>query len=102
MLGDYVLTPVDQEVSFKKWWRALPPTTTVNFRYPHERHENSGRTSNSAITTTMEDFLEFVDMSSQPNGQSADSTGPTFYFSPKFATIQSPKRTVTNYEERNL
>ncbi len=102
VLGAFVLMPADQEVSFKKWWRALPPTTTVNVRYPHERHGNSGRTSNSAKTTTMEDFLEFVDANSQPNGRSADSSGPTFYFSPKYATIQSPKRTVTNYEERSL
>ena len=48
----------------------------------------------------MEDFLQFVDINSQPNGRSADSTGPTVYFLPKFTTIQVPKAGVSHYEER--
>jgi len=39
-------------------------------------------------------------VNSQPNGRSADSSGPTSYFLPKFSTIQIPKTTVTNHEER--
>lgn len=34
----------------------------------------------------MEDFLRFVDMNSQPNGRSADLSGPTYYFLSKFST----------------
>ena len=39
-------------------------------------------------------FLQFVDLNSQPNGRSADSSGPTYYFIP---TIQSPKVGIANY-----
>lgn len=46
------------------------------------------------------DFIQFVDFNSQPNGRSADSSGPTSYFLPKFSTIQCPKVSVPNYEER--
>ena len=37
---------------------------------------------------------------SQPNGRSADSSGPTSFFLPKFATPQAPKPSVSHYEER--
>ena len=47
----------------------------------------------------MEDFLQFVDMNSQPNGRSADSTGPTVFFLPTFTTIQAPKAGVGHNEE---
>jgi len=36
-------------------------------------------------------------MNSQPNGRSVDSTEPTAYFLPKFATIQTPK--AGHYEQ---
>ena len=74
----------------------------VNVRFPHERHGNSGKVANSAKTSIMEEFLEFVDNNSQRNGRSADCTGPTFYFLIKFSTIQMPKAGVGNYETRML
>ena len=46
-----------------------------------------------------DDFLQFMDINSQPNGRSADTSGPTHYFLPKFTTIQSPKPGVPNYQE---
>ena len=91
--------PSDKEMSFKEWWMSLDPSDTVMVRYPHGRHGNAGRPSNSSKTPLMEDFLSFVDINSQPNG-SADSSGPTFYFLPKFSTIQTPKAGSPNYEER--
>ena len=39
-------------------------------------------------------------MNSQTNGRAADSLGPTWYFLPKFITVQAPKRGVAHYEER--
>lgn len=99
-LGDFVVMPQNVEASFKTWWRGLLPASTVEVRYPHERHGNAGRVSNSAKVGTREQFLEFVDLNTQPNGRSADSTGPTMYFIPKFSTVQTPKRTVPHYEER--
>ena len=41
-----------------------------------------------------------MDMNTQPNGRSADSSGPTHYFLPKFTTIQAPKPGVSHYAER--
>ncbi len=99
-LSQYIIMPTDIETSFTRWWRGLDPSVTVSVWYPHGRHGNAGKKSNSAKTGVMEDFLTFVDMNSQPNGQSADSSGPTSYFLPKFTTIQTPKTSVSNYEER--
>lgn len=99
-LGDFVVMPPNTEISFKTCWRSLPSSTMVEVRYPHERHGNSGQTSHSAKTAVMDDFLLFVDTNSLPNGRSADSTGPTSYFLPKFSTIQSPKPGIPHYAER--
>ena len=42
----------------------------------------------------MEDYIAFFYNNFQPNGQSADSHGPTLYFSSKFTTIKMPKKNV--------
>ena len=99
-LGQYVIMPSEVESSFKVWWRSVDPSATVNVRYPHNKHGKALKPSNSAKTTVMEDFLRFVDMNTQPNGQAADSSGPTHYFLPMFTTVQAPKSGVTNYEEQ--
>ena len=99
-LGQYVVMPAGLEISFKARWISFSGSAMVDVRYPHGHHGNAGKTSNSAKTTVMEDFLAFVDGNSQPNGRSADSTGPTFYFLPNFSTIQTPKRGCPNYSER--
>ena len=99
-LGNYIVMPADEGTAFKTWWRGLAGSAIVQVRYPHERHGLAGKTSNSAKVDTQKEFLEFVDVNSQPNGRSADSTGPTFYFLSKFSTIQMPKNTVAHYEER--
>jgi len=99
-LGDFGVMPQGVEASFKTWWRGLLPASKVEVRYPHERHGNAGRVSNSAKAGTREQFLQFVDLNTQPKGRSADSTGPTMYFIPKFSTIQTPKHTVSHYEQR--
>ena len=97
-LGQYVVMPSDPEIAFKQWWRSLDSTVLVNVKYPHERHGNAGKPSHFAKTSVKEDFLAFVDANSQPNGRSADSTGPTYYFLSKFSTIQAPKHGDSNYE----
>ena len=83
-LDKYVIMPKMVDKAFIKWWRSLESLSIVQVRYPHERHGNAGKASNSAKTNLRHDFLQFVDAISQPNGH---STGPTFYFLPKFATI---------------
>jgi len=99
-LGAYVVMPQGRDVSFLRWWRSLSDEAAVVVRYPHERHGNAGKVSIAARTSVMEDFLAFVGNNSQPNGRSADSHGPTWYFISKFTTIQSPKKDVHNYDER--
>lgn len=99
-VSEYVVMPVDKVMSFKDWWLTLDESDVVSVRYLHARHGNAGRTSNSSKTSVMEDFLNFVDINSQPNGRSADSTGPTFYFLPKFSTIQTPKLGSPHYSDR--
>ena len=74
-LGQYVLMPADIESSFKHWWRSLEPSTIVDVRYPHTKHGNALKHSNSAKKTTLEEFLLFVNINSQPSGRSADSSG---------------------------
>ena len=69
-------------------------------KFLHEHHGNAGKASNLAKTTLQEEFLKFVDNNSQPNGWSAEYSGPTIYFLLKFCTIQMPEKNVTHYEER--
>ena len=99
-VSNYVVMPDTVSTSFSKWWVSLDPATVLPVRFPHKRHGNAGKTSNRAKRSVKEDFLNFVDNNTQPNGRAADSSGPTFYFSPKFATVQTPKASVAHYEER--
>lgn len=97
--SEYVIMPADKEMVFKEWWMKLDASDFASVQYPHARHGNAGRTSNSSKTSVMEDFFAFVDTNSQPNGQKADSTGHTFYFLLKFSTLQTPKAGCPHYEE---
>lgn len=54
--SEYIIMPTDVEYSFKRWWRGLGPSVSVEVRYPHGRHGNAGKKSNSAKTSVMEDF----------------------------------------------
>jgi len=90
-LSDYVVMPGTVETAFNKWWKSLESSFTLQVRIPYEWHGNAGKISNSALR---EEFLQFADVNSQPN------SGPKSYFLPKFSTIQMPKTTITNYEER--
>ena len=99
-LGNYVVMPASSNECFMVWWRSLDSEATVKVRYPHERHGLAGKTSNAAKQDVMGYFLGFVDAISQPNGRSVDSYGPTSYFLSKFTTIQMPKKSVPNYEDR--
>ena len=95
-----VVMPASLEIAFKEWWLSLEPFHSVMVRYPHARHGNAGRKSKSSKSAVMEDFLSFVDENSQPNGRSADSSGPTFYFLPKFSTLQAPAPDSPQFQER--
>ena len=99
-LSQFVVMPVQSDLSFKKWWSTVDSSDTIDVRYPHGKHGNALKPSNFAKGKVMEKFLEFVDNNTQPNGRSADSSGPTHYFLPKFTTLQTPKPHVSHYEER--
>ena len=99
-LGQNVVMPEGCDISFMAWWKQLDNSSTVMVRYPHERHGSAGSVSHAAKVDTKQEFLNFVDLNSQPNGRSAESSSSTHYFLPKFRTIQTPKVGVSNYEER--
>lgn len=99
-LGDFVVMPPHHDTAFSQWWKGISASTIVDVRYPYGIHGNAGKVSNSAKTSVLDDFLTFVDVNSQPNGRSADSTGPTHYFLPIFTTLQTPKVGVSHYQER--
>lgn len=48
----------------------------------------------------MEDFIQFVDANSQPNGRQSDSYSAQFFFLPKFSRIASPRVGEKNYAEK--
>lgn len=98
-LGEWVM-PQGCEMSFMAWWKQLSSDSTVNVWYLHHCHGNSGKVSHAAKKEAKSDFLTFIDINSQPNGWSADSTLATHFFLPKFRTVQMPKKGVPNYEER--
>ena len=58
----------------------LNPTVVLDVRYPDAKHVNALKPSYSAKKSGMEDFLQFVDINSQPNGRSADSLDPQHTF----------------------
>lgn len=66
-LGDFVVMLQGVEASFKTWWRGVLPASTVEVRYPHEKHGNAGRVSNSAKVGTREQFLELTMLTLTPN-----------------------------------
>ena len=90
--------PDSEESSFKTWWESLPELAVISVRYPYTSHGNAGKRSNSAKVTVLNDFLAFVDANSQPNGRSADSSGPTHYFVSQFATVQAPDPKCCHYQ----
>ena len=62
----------------------------VDVRYLHDHHGLAERSSNHAKTQLMEDFLEFVDKNSQPNGRHSGSHSEQYFFLPKFSRINPP------------
>lgn len=96
-LTNYVVMPRGCETSFMVWWRSLESSAKLAVRYPHERHGGAGKTSNSAKSSVLADFLVFVDSNNPPNGRSEH--GPTRYFISQFTPIQTPKPSVHNYAE---
>ncbi len=96
-LTDFVLSD-DDTLTFGVWWKTLDADEMVEVQYPNERHGLAGRVSNHAKTTVMEQFLEFVDLNSQPNGRQANSYSAQFFFLPKFTRIVTPREGEKNYD----
>ena len=100
-LTSYVLHPIDLEITpFKQWWKPLSDDAEVDVRYPHERRGLAGKQSNHSKPSVMQDFLEFVDNNSQPNGRAAGSYSAQYFLSPKFTRIDPPKANEKNYEQK--
>ena len=90
----------DESLTFGAWWKTVDEHDIVEVQYPHERHGLAGRTSNHAKVDVMEQFLEFVDMNSQPNGRQANSYSAQYFFLPKFTRITLPREGEKNYETK--
>ena len=53
----------------------------------------------NAKVQVQDDFINFVDHNSQPNGQKSDSHGAT-HFLPKFTCVRMPSHGVLHYDEK--
>ena len=60
---------------------------TRMLKFPYKRHGLAGRPSNHSKLDVMADFLEFVDLNTQPNGRHTGSYNAQFFFIPKFSRI---------------
>ena len=87
----------DDTMTFGTWWKTLEDEDTVEVQFPHERHGLAGRVSNHA---KQEQFLQFVDLNSQPNGRQASSYSAQFFFLPKFTRIITPREGEKNYDTK--
>ena len=87
----YVLHNDDDMLTFGAWWKLVDDDEVVEVQYPHEHHGLTGKASNHAKKEVMVDFLEFVDLNSQPNGRQAGSYSAQFFFLPKFTRIAAPR-----------
>lgn len=100
-LENVVLCPDDGEMhTFEMWWKSLDEDEDVEVKFPHERHGLAGRPSNHSKLDVMADFLEFVDLNSQPNGRHAGSYNAQFFFIPKFSRIAPPRPGEKNYDHK--
>ena len=88
----------DETLTFGAWWKTLEDDDIVEVQYPHELHGLAGRLSNHAKVGVMEQFLDFVDLNSQPNGRQADSYSAQFFFLPKFTRIATPREGEKNFD----
>ena len=63
-----LLCPDDGEMhTFEMWWESL------DVKFPYELLSLAGCPSNHSKLNVMADFLELVDLKSQPNGRHAGS-----------------------------
>ena len=98
-LTNHVLND-DETLTFGAWWKTLEEDDTVEVQYPHEQHGLAGKVSNHAKQDVMKDFLDFVDMNSQPNGRQASSYSAHFFFLPKFTRIAEPRDGEKNFDTK--
>ena len=98
-LEEMVVMP-ESEDNFKKWWPSQVDTDVVDVRYPHESHGLARKPSNYSKKSVQDDFLQFVDLNSQPNGRNSSSFGALFYFPPKFSRVGEPIKSEKNYDNK--
>ena len=88
----------DETLTFGAWWKTVDDNDIVEVQYPHDQHGLAGKSSNHAKLEVMGQFLDFVDLNSQPNGRQADSYSAQFFFLPKFTRIVKPREGEKNYD----
>ena len=92
-LTGYVVYPSFAVISssIEEWWKGLGDDQEVEVKYAYERHGLAGKVSNHAKTSVIQQFLDFVDVNSHPNGRPLGSYSPQFFFILKFTRIDLPK-----------
>lgn len=97
-LKQYVIPPSEEDFNFDEWWKSLLPDEEIDVQYPHNQHGLARKPSNHAKPSELQDFLDFVDNNSAPNGRQAGSYSAQFYFLPKLQRIEPPKSTEKNHD----
>jgi len=80
----------DVILTFGAWWK-LVDDEIVLVQFPHEHHVLAGKESNHAKEQAMADFLDLVDINSQPNGRQAGSYSAQVFLLTKFTRIAAPR-----------
>ena len=86
-----VVLPKGYEEQASTWLLSQPDGAMVSCQNDPQCHGNAGKQSNHAKSEIiLQQFTEFVDCNSSPNGRKEGSHGTTFYCNPKFYTLRTP------------
>ena len=81
----------DDILTFGAWSNLVDDDEIVLVQFPHEHHGLAGKESNHAKEQAMADFLDFVDINSQPNGCQEGSYSTQVSLLTKFTRIAAPR-----------
>jgi len=94
-----VVLPCGCDTAASTWLLSLPENSVVTCRNDPTRHGNAGKRSNNAKSeAVLQNFLQFVDSNSAPNGRKEGSHGATYYFNPKFSLLRTPNVNDAQYQ----
>lgn len=98
-MSEHIIMPGAVRISFSKWWQSIDAETVVKVRFPHKRHGNTGKTSNSVKASIRDDFLQFVDNNSQPMVTQSIQVALCFTFHLCLLQYKLPRLTLPTTKE---